>query len=114
MRISALVYPVTDLAIAKRFYGEVLGLKERHANDQAGWVAYLTDGGVALLLRRKPELAGKGGPSATFECPDLELLRARLVQAGARVDGEIEEGKSVRVLRFYDPDGNALEAAEAR
>ncbi|MFQ5891512.1 MAG: VOC family protein [Candidatus Methanofastidiosia archaeon] len=114
MRISAVWYPVSKWQEAKHFYSEVLGLQQTHCNDEAGWVAYSTSRGPPLFLVLRPERVGnQGGAVVTFECPDLKALRKRLVLAGARVDDNIQEGAGVRILTFYDPDGNCLEASQS-
>jgi predicted enzyme related to lactoylglutathione lyase len=114
MRIEAVWYPVSRWQEAKRFYSEVLRLPQSFCNDETGWVAYSTGGGPPLFLVRKPERVGAGGGAVvTLECPDLDALRKRLTQAGARVEENLQEGAGVRILTFYDPDGNCLEASQS-
>lgn len=108
MRINAIWYPVRQWAEAKRFYGELLGLKLTHCSDEAGWAAYDV-GGPPLFLVRKPERAGvPGGAAATLEPADLQATVERLKAAGVRV----EEGLQGRIFTVYDPDGNLLELSE--
>lgn len=98
---------------AKRFYGEVLGLRQTHGNDEAGWAAYAT-GPIPLFLVRKPERAGvAGGAVATLACADLEEVRVRLAEAGAKVVDNFDRPDLVPMLTTYDPDGNMIEIAAA-
>jgi predicted enzyme related to lactoylglutathione lyase len=114
MRIAAVWYPVSRWQEAKRFYSEVLGLPQTLCDDERGWVAFSTGGGPPLFLVRRTELVGKGGGAVvTLECPDLDALRERLTRAGARLEEQLQEGGAVRILTFYDPDGNCLETSEA-
>jgi aminoglycoside 6'-N-acetyltransferase I len=114
MRISAIWYPVSRWPEARQFYAGVLGLTETHCDDEAGSVAFATEGGPPLFLVRRPERAGiPGGVVVTLDCPDLPALRDRLLQSGARIDEKAQEGEGVRILTFYDPDGNCLEASQA-
>ena len=115
MRISAVWYPVRKWAEARRFYEEALGLAATAASDDAGWAAYSTEGGPPFFLVRAPEQAGgAGGAVVTFACEDIDALRAPVVAAGGRVDPEVQEGPDARILTFYDPDGNRLEASERK
>ena len=105
MRINAIWYPVRQWAEAKRFYGELLGLKLTQCNDEAGWAAFDV-GGPPLFLVRNPERAGvPGGAAATLEPADLPGKVAQLRAAGVRV----EEGLEGRIFTIFDPDGNLLE-----
>ena len=107
MKMNAVWYAVSRWEEAKRFYGELLALKQTFCNDEAGWVAYET-GAVPLFLVRKPERAGvPGGATVTLECPDLGAMEARLRAAGVR----LEDGSQpkIRLLVAYDPDGNTIE-----
>jgi catechol 2,3-dioxygenase-like lactoylglutathione lyase family enzyme len=115
MRISAVWYPVTDWHRARQFYGGVLGLQEVHRNDETGLTAYGTDNGPPLFLVHNPERAGKtGGAVVTFETEDIDRYRVRLLEAGVRVNPDITEAPTVRLLTFYDPDGNVVEASQPR
>jgi catechol 2,3-dioxygenase-like lactoylglutathione lyase family enzyme len=113
MKIAAVRYPVDQWQAAKRFYGEVLGLALVSSDDGIGRATYTTDGGPPLELVRHPVRAGAGGgATVSLACPDIEALRARLLEAGARVEPELLESRSARILTFYDPDGNPIEAIQ--
>ena len=113
MRLAAVWYAVDRWTEAKRFYGETLDLTMSACSDQAGWAAYTADDGLPIFLVRRPELAGLGGgATVTFEHPDLDELRERLLDAGADVDETLAQGDAVQILTFFDPDGNRLEASQ--
>ena len=113
MKIAAVRYAVDQWQAAKRFYSEVVGLTLLDSDDGTGHAKYDTEGGPPLELVRQPVSAGTGrGAIVSLACPDVEVLRARLVEAGARVDDDLLESRTARRLTFYDPDGNAIEAVQ--
>lgn len=115
MRISAVWYPITDWHRARAFYGGTLGLEEIHRNDTTGLTAYRTDNGPPLFLVHLPDRAGiAGGAVVTFDRPDFEAFREKLLAAGVKVDGQIQEAPTARIMTFYDPDGNMLEASQRK
>jgi catechol 2,3-dioxygenase-like lactoylglutathione lyase family enzyme len=113
MKIAAVRYPVDQWQAAKHFYRDVLGLPLIDSDDGLGHATFGTEGGPPLELVRHPVRAGAGGGAmVSLVCPDVEALRARLLEAGARVEPELQESPSARILTFYDPDGNPIEAVQ--
>ena len=113
MRIASIWIPVDQWQAARRFYGEVLGLHQTECDDGIGRAVYAMDGGPQLILLRRPDRAGRnGGAVVRLECASVEELRSRLSRAGARVEAHVQESLTARVLTFYDPDGNCLEATQ--
>lgn len=113
MKLASVWYPVSRWEEAKRFYSQVLGLRLNSCDDEKGWAYFETDGGPPFFLVRRPDLAGKGGGGvADFLCEDLPALGERLTAAGARVETDMQHGENVKVLTFYDPDGNMVEASQ--
>jgi extradiol dioxygenase family protein len=66
------VVPVSDMAKAKRFYEDTLGLSGgRDIGD--GGITYLCGGGREIHIHPSPNNAGKsGGTIAAWEVADLE------------------------------------------
>ena len=113
MKIAAVRYPVDQWQAAKRFYRDVLGLPLIDSDNGMGRATFATEGGPPLELVRHPVRAGTGGGAiVSLVCPDVEALRARLLEAGARVEPELQERHTARILTFYDPDGNPIEAVQ--
>lgn len=119
-----IAFPVTDLAQARRFYGELLGCPEgRSAED---WVDFNLYGHqiVAHRVDRPPaEVATNPVDSHAVPVPHFgvvlewaqwETLAARLEEAGVtfviapyiRFKGQVGEQGT---MFFLDPFGNALE-----
>ena len=64
---------------------------------------------VNLGLGQSEHVGDKGGAVPTFGVTDIEAAKSSLDKAGVRQDGGIREIPGmVRLLTFFDPDGNAL------
>jgi catechol 2,3-dioxygenase-like lactoylglutathione lyase family enzyme len=107
--------PVSDLARAKRFYGETLGLAV--ARDTEGGVMYRSGKTLFFVYPSgykagghtqmswfvqdiKSEVAGLRAKGITFEEYDVPGL--------TQVDGIMQSGPGVQTAWFKDPDGNML------
>ncbi len=103
-------FAVTDLGKAIDWYRNVLGFELLYRQDEIAWCELKT--GVARVnvgLSERQEAGGAGGATPTFGVVDIEEAKAALDAAGVRQDGPIQEIPGlVRLLTFYDPDGNAL------
>src|SRR5690606_17339060 len=82
-------YPVTDFAKAKRFYGEILGLKEGASFEhegELGWLEYDLAGQTLALAKAseqwKPDPNGGG---VCLEVEDLDRTIAYLRSSGATI-----------------------------
>jgi predicted enzyme related to lactoylglutathione lyase len=113
MRIASVWLPVEQWQAAKRFYAELLGLEMTACDDGTGRATFATGGGPTIVVARMPERSAQaGGAVVRLECESVDALKLRLSEAGMRVEPHILESRTSRVLRFYDPDGNCLEAVE--
>jgi hypothetical protein len=120
-----LAFPVDDLALARRFYGGVLGCPEGRCSDE--WVDFDFFGHQLVAHYRPPDGAAKThhNPVDGHDVPvphfgvvlrmeEWEALAARLKAANTkfviephiRFKGEIGEQAT---MFFLDPAGNALE-----
>lgn len=101
------VYPVTDMARARRFYSEVLGLTET-ANWEDQWVEYDVGAGTlalsAAMQGAAPGLAG----CAALETDDFDGVVALLKERGVRFVLEPMDSGVCHFARFLDSEGNHL------
>jgi len=101
---------VTNLECSVAWYSEVLGMTLVYRMDDMAWCELST--GVARVnvgLSEVEEAGGKGGATLTFGVADIDVAKAALDAAGVRQDGAVQDIPGmVRLLTFYDPDGNAL------
>jgi predicted enzyme related to lactoylglutathione lyase len=105
-------YPVTDFAKARRFYGEILGLKETITFDHEGalgWVEYDL-AGQTLALASASEQWGpnSNGGGACLELHDLDAAVAYLKSKDVKIVMDIQDFPFCRMALIADPDGNTL------
>lgn len=103
-------YPVPDMAKAKRFYSDVLGLKETFAME--GWAEFNDGkGSASVAVAQRPE-AGSGA-TMVLRVSDLSQTMERLTKQGVKFEGEVAEIPGiVRIATFLDPFGNRLQAVQ--
>ena len=110
---------VRDLAIARRFYGETLGLAETESEGD-DFVSYRS--GDSDLLVYKSDYAGTNqAPAVTWQVDDVDSTVRELQAKGVRFEhydlpdtkqeGDVHVGHGMRVAWFKDPDGNILNIA---
>jgi predicted enzyme related to lactoylglutathione lyase len=101
------------MGAAKKFYGEVLGLKQ--VFEMEGWAefSHAENGAAAIGLSANPETAGQKGATVVLKVDDIEQTRRQLSKRGVEFEGEVEEIPGiVRLAAFRDPFGNLLQLAQ--
>jgi catechol 2,3-dioxygenase-like lactoylglutathione lyase family enzyme len=95
---------VTSLDRSIPWYENVLGMQLMYRMDEIAWCELTSSvARVSVGLSQVESAGGPGGATLTFGVTDLDAAKAALDAAGVRQDGPM-----VRLLTFYDPDGNAL------
>ena len=116
-QIMAIV-PTTDLARAKAFYGETLGLVDANAPTPGPQVIYRCGGNTLLEVYERPTAGEAQHTLASWEVGDLRAVVDQLRGRGVRFEEydlpevKTEDGISatgdLREAWFRDPDGNIL------
>ena len=116
-RIMAIV-PTTDLARAKAFYGETLGLVDAHLPTPGPQVIYRCGGNTLLEVYERPTAGDAPHTLASWEVSDLRAAVDQLRNRGVCFEQydlpevKTEDGISttghLREAWFHDPDGNIL------
>jgi catechol 2,3-dioxygenase-like lactoylglutathione lyase family enzyme len=116
-RIMAIV-PTTDLARAKAFYGQTLGLIDANVPTPGPQVIYRCGGGTLLEVYERPTAGEAQHTLASWEVGDLRAAVDQLRNRGVRFDEydlpevKTEDGISttgdLREAWFRDRDGNIL------
>lgn len=104
--LSFLVYYVRDVAKARHFYGEILGLKPGEwFNDE--WIEFDLGNATFALDGSGEALGISPGSSlgAAFEVDDIAAARGRVVDAGVEAT-EVYEFPPCRACFARDPEGN--------
>lgn len=105
-------YPVTDFAKARKFYGEILGLKETSAFEhegELGWLEYDVAGQTLALARASEKWSpNPNGGGACLEVADLDKALAHLRANGVTIAMDIQDYPVCRLAVICDPDGNTL------
>lgn len=108
--------PVTDLAQAKRFYGETLGFAVER--DTEGGVMYRAGSGRFFVYPSRFRAAGH--TQLSWVVPDIKVEVRELKAKGVTfeqydnipgltmVDSVVQSGPDVWTAWFKDPDGNLL------
>jgi catechol 2,3-dioxygenase-like lactoylglutathione lyase family enzyme len=123
LRIHETVLYASDVAAARRFYADVVGLAPIAAPDEHSAGFRLDDGGVLLLFdparsgapeRFVPPHGATGPGHVAFAVPagGLEALSAHLRARGVGVEREITWPRGGRSAYVRDPAGNSVEFVE--
>ena len=101
---------VTSLDTSIEWYQSVLGFTLLYRADEIGWCELTTHmAGVNVGLSENREVAQGGGATNVWGVTDIDSAKARLDAHGVRQDGDIQTIPDlVKLLTFYDPDGNAM------
>jgi catechol 2,3-dioxygenase-like lactoylglutathione lyase family enzyme len=109
-RVDYIRIPVTDMARANHFYGEVLGLARNPHLAHDDWVEYETGNvTLAVMTPRSHDYEFTPLPVGTIalRVPDVAEARAKLEAAGVQVN-EMWDSGVCHGAGFRDPDGNAI------
>ncbi len=113
MEVNLSWYAVKDLEEAKKFYGEVLGLKK--TLEIEGWAEFShAQGAAAIGLSKNPLPGQAAGAPVVLKVEDLDKARQQLSARGVTFEGEVQEIPGVvRIATFRDPFGNRLQLVQA-
>jgi catechol 2,3-dioxygenase-like lactoylglutathione lyase family enzyme len=104
-------YPVTDIARARAFYEDLLGLRVsfRWEDEHNHWFEYDLGGHTLALVAGVAEWnPDKDGPSVALEVEDFDLTVAALREAGTTFVLEPLVSPVCRMAAVLDPEGNGL------
>jgi catechol 2,3-dioxygenase-like lactoylglutathione lyase family enzyme len=102
-----------DLEAQRRFYRDVLGLRELESGDD--WLQFDLDGKVFEVIARSdlPQYDGRRY-QVGFTVDDIRAARAELVERGveaiSEIDGDPDAGAAW--CYFRDPEGNVFELTQ--
>lgn len=107
-KIAFTMVPVRDMARARRFYEEVLGLRCT-ADFKGEWVEYDLAGGCFAITTGIPELTPRADAGGiAFEVEDVDAAVKAIRAKGSPVKVEPFSTPVCRMAVVLDPDGNAI------
>lgn len=111
-KVAFTMYPIRDVARARRFYEETFGLKpgsSGHQGDQ-WWIEYdLPDGGCLALTNFVPDApSDAAGGTIALEVEDLDALIADLQAKGVRFKSDMIHSPVCRMAVCLDSEGNSI------
>jgi predicted enzyme related to lactoylglutathione lyase len=105
-------YPVTDMARARTFYEQVLGLKVAMAHGEPGgiqWTEYDIGTGTLSLGSGAPEWKpSASGCSVTLEVDDFDAAIAHLKANGVKFQLEPFPTPVCQMAFIFDTEGNTV------
>ena len=112
--------PAKDVARARRFYKEKIGLKEKE--ETAGGVVYEFANGTGCFLYPTPNAGTSKASQAFWQVQDIERIVAELKKRGVRfesydlpdmkVKDNVYTGGGARAAWFKDSEGNIMALIE--
>ena len=107
---------VTDLDSSISWYEKILGCALLYRVDDIGWCEMQTHmDGVRIGLSQNQSVVQGGGATNVWSVADIEAAKAHLDAHDVRQDGGIQHIPGlVKLLTFFDPDGNAMMFAESQ
>lgn len=112
--IDTVIIRVSDINISKMWYQEKLQLTTTWEDNKLKLVVLDTDSPTSLTLWQTDSkiVSDKNGSAyPIFRTRNAEDTHRFLISAGVTAD-EIVTDHVVTYFRFYDPDGNVLEACQ--
>ncbi len=105
---------VADLDRSIDWYQNILGFSLLYRVDEIGWCELATGvPGVNVGLSQNEVLKEGGGATNVWGVADIAAAKAHLDAHGIRQDGDVRHiPDMVKLLTFYDPDGNAMMLSE--
>ena len=108
-KVAFTYYPVTDVARARKFYEETLGLKPgwfRQPGRQLVGVAGRRLFGLTNFTKEKP--SDSAGGTIAFEVEDLDRLMTDLKDKGVTFKSDVIHSPVCRMAVCLDSEGNFI------
>ena len=106
---------VSDMDAASSWYQKLLGFNLLVCDDDIAWCELSTGvPGVTVGLAQSENVAQGGGATNVWGVKDIEEAKAQLDAHRVKQDGDIKiVPDMVKLITFYDPDGNAMMFAQS-
>jgi predicted enzyme related to lactoylglutathione lyase len=102
------MYPVSNLAKAAKFYGKILGLPQEMYSEEWQWAEF-NCGNVTLSLHGGEKLPKKiAGGRIALAVADIRAAHRELKMKGVRILKEPTDYSVCQAMEIADPDGNTV------
>ena len=102
------MFSVSDLARAAKFYRDVLGLPQEVYNGEWQWAEF-NGGNVTLSLKGGATLSKPdAGGHIALAVDDVQAAGEELRRQGVRILEELQDYGCCRAMEISDPDGNRI------
>ncbi|MBI1936550.1 MAG: VOC family protein [Ignavibacteriales bacterium] len=115
-RLDTVIIRVKNIDTSKRWYTEVLQLKNLFEDDKEKLVVFDTGGAASVTIwhLKEDEILQQKSAAGTFPIflsPDAESIHKYLKENGVEASS-ITESEGIKFFFFFDPDGNKLEVCQ--
>ncbi len=112
MKVTVSWFSTKDFEATKKFYTDVLGLKQIFGTN--GWAEFAeARGDTTIGLAANPQAGKEPGATIVLKVDDIEAERRRLEARGVKFEGKTEEVPGiVKLATFRDPSANRLQLAQ--
>jgi catechol 2,3-dioxygenase-like lactoylglutathione lyase family enzyme len=111
---ATIAYQVSDMKASQAWYAKHLGFELKYEVVDYGWCEMSTTiEGVFVGLSQVEEPKVEGGGTVTWSTPNAQESMDYLKASGVKVDEMVVLPGLVKLVMFYDPDGNHLMLAES-
>jgi CreA protein len=112
MKLTVSWFGVDDFEQAKKFYGDVLGMKKTF--EMQTWAEFVgAEGEASIGVAQNPPVGREPGATIVLKVDDIQAERKRLENKGVKFEGKTEEIPGVvKLATFRDPSGNRLQLAQ--
>ena len=111
-KVAFTMYPIRDVARARAFYEETLGLTHGSMGNQGDkyWIEYdLPQGGCLALTNFVPDQpSDAAGGTIAFEVADLDKLIADLKAKNVTFKSDVIHSPVCRMAVILDSEGNSI------
>ena len=105
--LRTIIYPVTDISLAKEFYSALTGTTPYF--DQPFYIGYEVGGYELGLDPNRAPATSTNGPFTYWGVDDIEIALKSVLAIGAKAHMAIADvGDNIKVASVLDPFGNVV------
>jgi predicted enzyme related to lactoylglutathione lyase len=97
---------VNDLPKTVAFYRDAFGLEVRMQSPV--WTELVLDGTTLAVHATEDEVTVGNAVHLSFEVDDMDTVLARLLEHGAKLEGEVRKTSFGQVASLRSPDGHCI------